>query len=627
MCGFTAIIGLNGRKVDAAALERMAFSLQHRGPDDKGVYIKGSVGFGFRRLSILDLSPSGHQPKVSQDGKRILVFNGEIYNYIELREQLISLGHVFESSGDTEVLLAAYSEWGVDCLPRLNGMWAFVIYDLAEKKIFGSRDRFGVKPLFRHSSNDLVLFGSEIKAILHSGYYRSKLNLEVAARFLVQHRLDVDDETFYAEIEQVPAGSAFEVYLDGREKTWTYWSLDSIKQEKADNPCEDFRQLFDDAVRLRMRSDVPVGVCLSGGLDSTSIICSMANVKTNSLSPLEAFSFMSKDHDESRYIFDTIQMTGAHLNRLVVNPHLLINKLEKILWYHDGPVHSMTALVGFELMGLAAKAGVKVILNGQGSDETIAGYHSYFLTHWSAMLRKRRLVQAWKEIKQHSSLLGSNRYMQFVSSMRSILQDAVSRLPPYAWAAAWKHRINLDRRGWFTQELLSHLRTEERVGIRSLEDALKFSVQKDPLPLFLRIEDRNSMAHSVEARLPFLDYRLVTLLFSIGSEWKMRGPWNKYILRESMLGRIPESVRTRVDKMGFPVPGKQWAATALYEPLQDMLASREMKESGFYNAEIIKQDLNSHVRGVVDLSSSLFNIAQFQTWSNLNESIPTSNLN
>jgi asparagine synthase (glutamine-hydrolysing) len=251
---------------------------------------------------------------------------------------------VFESSGDTEVLLAAYSEWGVDCLPRLNGMWAFVIYDLAEKKIFGSRDRFGVKPLFRHSSNDLVLFGSEIKAILHSGYYRSKLNLEVAARFLVQHRLDVDDETFYAEIEQVPAGSAFEVYLDGREKTWTYWSLDSIKQEKADNPCEDFRQLFDDAVRLRMRSDVPVGVCLSGGLDSTSIICSMANVKTNSLSPLEAFSFMSKDHDESRYIFDTIQMTGAHLNRLVVNPHLLINKLEKILWYHDGPVHSMTAL-------------------------------------------------------------------------------------------------------------------------------------------------------------------------------------------------------------------------------------------------------------------------------------------
>ena len=354
MCGIAAIIGLEGRKVDAAALERMAFSLQHRGPDDKGIYINGSIGFGFRRLSILDLSPSGHQPKVSRDGKKVLVFNGEIYNYIELREELVALGHTFESNGDTEVLLAAYSEWGVDCLPKLNGMWAFLIYDVAENKVFGSRDRFGVKPLFRYSSGNIVLFGSEIKAILNSGYYQSKINWEVAARFLVEDRLDVDNQTFYAGIEQVPAGSAFELYLDGRHNVWSYWSLDNIKPDNVAHPCEVFKELFDDAVRLRMRSDVPVGVCLSGGLDSTSILCSMAKVKTDSILPLEAFSYLTKEYDESRYVSDTIQLTGAHLNRLAVNPALLVSKLEKVLWYHDEPVHSMTALVGFELMGLGA---------------------------------------------------------------------------------------------------------------------------------------------------------------------------------------------------------------------------------------------------------------------------------
>jgi len=627
MCGFAAIIGLDGRKVDAAALERMAFSLQHRGPDDKGVYINGSIGFGFRRLSILDLSPSGHQPKVSCDGKKILVFNGEIYNYIELREELIALGHVFESSGDTEVLLAAYSQWGAECLPRLNGMWAFLIYDVAEKKIFGSRDRFGVKPLFRYTSEDLVLFGSEIKAILSSGYYQSRINWDVAARFLVENRLDVDSETFYAGIEQVPAGSAFELYLDGRHRVWSYWSLDNIKPETVASPCEAFKELFDDAVRLRMRSDVPVGVCLSGGLDSTSIICSMAKMKTAPFSPLEAFSYMSKDYDESRYISDSIQFTGAHLNRLEVNPDLLVSKLEKVLWYHDEPVHSMTALVGFELMGLAAETGVKVILNGQGADETIAGYHSYFGNLWGEMLRKGQAFQAWREITQHSSSLGSNAYLLFLASILPVLLDGISGLSLYRQATAWKHRITLDRKGWFTPEFLAHLKMEKAVRIRSLDEALKVSVQRQPLPLFLRIEDRNSMAHSVEARLPFLDYRLVTFLFSLSSDWKMRGPWNKYILRQSMAGSIPESVRTRVDKMGFPVPSKEWVATALYEPLQDMLASREMKASGLYDVDTIRQDLESHRNGIKDLSCVLFNIAQFQMWSNLNDSIAASTLN
>jgi asparagine synthase (glutamine-hydrolysing) len=621
MCGVAALIGLGGRKTDPAALERMTSSLQHRGPDDKGVYINGSVGFGFRRLAILDLSPSGHQPKVSHDGKKILVFNGEIYNYIELREELRALGHDFESSGDTEVLLAAYAEWGTNCLAKLNGMWAFLIYDVEEHKIFGSRDRFGVKPLYRYSSGDLVVFGSEIKAIVHSGYYKTEINFGAAARFLIEDKLDIDTMTFYKGVEQIPPGSAFELYLDGRSHTWLYWSLDDIEQCEVADPCETFKELFEDAVRLRMRSDVPVGVCLSGGLDSTSILCSMTTARTSTSSPLEAFSFISKDFDESRYISDTIKLTGAQLNKLDVNPASLVAGLQKVLWYHDEPIHSMTALVGFELMGLAAKKGVKVILNGQGADETIAGYHSYFGAHWAGMLRRRQFFQMWNEIKQHSSAFGSDPYMLSISAFLSVLSGRLSTASLYRRAAVYKKRMKLNRNGWFSTEFLSHLNwDQESRRIRTLEDALKVSVQRHPLPLFLRIEDRNSMAHSVEARLPFLDYRLVRLLFTLPSEWKMRGPWNKYILRQSMAGMIPESVRTRRDKMGFPVPGKQWMMEAFYTPMKDLLASREMRESGLYNVSILSKDLDLQCKSGKDLSTPMFNIAQFQLWSNLQRS-------
>ena len=243
------------------------------------------------------------------------------------------------------------------------------------------------------------------------------------------------------------------------------------------------------------------------------------------------------------------------------------------------------------------------------------------------MLRKGQVFQVWREIKQHSSSLGSNPYRLFLASILPVLLDGISGLSLYRQAAAWKNRIALDRKGWFTPEFLAHLKMEKPVRIRSLEDALKVSVRRQPLPLFLRIEDRNSMAHSVEARLPFLDYRLVTLLFSLSSDWKMRGAWNKYILRQSMAGSIPESVRMRVDKMGFPVPSKQWVTAALYEPLQGMLASREMRDTGLYNVDIIRKDLESHHKGIKDVSHDLFNIAQFQMWSNTNHSVAASALN
>src|SRR5689334_16836249 len=226
MCGIAVICGVAGKPADEAALKRMTQSLVHRGPDDSGLYVDGSVGLGFRRLSILDLSPAGHQPMTSDDGRFIIVFNGEIFNYVELRNELTAAGYRFHSSGDTEVLLNAYRHWGAECLPKLNGMWAFLIYDRSERRLFGSRDRFGVKPLFVNRQKDCVLFASEIKAIRASGLYRGGMNWRVASRFLIEGHLDDTGESFYEGIDPIPAGSAFELGLNGSWRSWKFWDLD-----------------------------------------------------------------------------------------------------------------------------------------------------------------------------------------------------------------------------------------------------------------------------------------------------------------------------------------------------------------------------------------------------------------
>jgi asparagine synthase (glutamine-hydrolysing) len=335
------MLGLNGTPADRVVLERMTASMRHRGPDGEGIYAAGPVGLGFRRLSILDLSHAADQPMVSDDGQLILVFNGEIYNYIELRRELEALGHQFKSTGDTEVLLHSYRQWGRDCLARFNGMWAFVVYDHRRGVLFGSRDRFGVKPLYFHRTRNSVLLASEIKAFLSSGICRSGPNWKIISSYLLEHRLDEGSESFYEGIEQIPAGTAFELDLRGELKTWRYWSLPQPSAEEISEPARQFADLFEDSVRLRMRSDVPVGVCLSGGLDSTAIICAMARQWGGSEQALHAFSYYAKEFDESAYIADTIELTRAHLNRLDSDPLQAWQALDRVLSFHDEPVHAM----------------------------------------------------------------------------------------------------------------------------------------------------------------------------------------------------------------------------------------------------------------------------------------------
>ena len=622
MCGFAVMLALNGEKADLSVVDKMTTSIRHRGPDDEGRYVEGPVGFGFRRLSILDLSLSGHQPMLSDDGQQVMVFNGEIYNYLELRAELEALGHRFKSSGDTEVLLHAYREWGSTCLDKLNGMWAFVIFDKKKRKFFGARDRFGIKPLYRYQGRDHVFFASEIKAILASGYYAMKTNWSIASKFLLQGRLDEGKETFYEGIEQIPPGTAFEFNLDTGSNEWHLWSLENIPQMSISDPPRDFYDVFEDAVKLRMRSDVPVGVCLSGGLDSTSIISLMAKLRADPKylpgKSLQAFSYVSAEFDESLYIADTIEQTQAEINRLGINPSGLWNQLTQVLGYHDEPLHSATALIGFNLMALAANNGVKVVLNGQGADETIGGYHSYFPNYWTSLLRSGRVGETFSEIKAFCVEHGGNARDLFLKTLRRFYRSELGRLSSYRKIANLRKHNTYAKDPFFSPDLSKQLNLGDRGYMNeALNTALRYSVEYRPLPLYLRIEDRNSMAHSVEARLPFLDYRLVSLVWKLPVEWKMRGPLNKYVLRASMRGHIPESVRSRIDKMGFPTSVRQWFANQWYEPMRDLLASQEAHQRGIYDVDFIQKELDRHRNGEIDASRKLFRVAQFEVLAQL----------
>ena len=623
MCGFAGIVAFDGAPIDEGALHRMGSALMHRGPDDMGLHGAPGVGFVFRRLSILDISACGHQPMVSDDGDYVIVFNGEIYNFVELRRELESLGWRFRSTGDTEVLLTAYRQWGAECVSRFNGMWAFLIHDRRRRLVVGSRDRMGVKPLYRYRTGSHVYFASEIKAIRASGGYTGRLRSDKTAEFLLVGRADeVPDDlgTFHEQIEQVPPGSVFELSPDGRSREWRFWSIPSLERDHRETPPpQEFARLFSESVHLRLRSDVPVGVSMSGGLDSTSVMCVMATALANAGSdlrrqPVRAFCYLSPEFDESKYISETLKQTGAELHPVNVDPLRMWDGLGSFVWHHDEPVHSMTAMVGYEVYRTAAAAGVKVVLGGQGADETAAGYPSYFPVFWRELAATGAWGRLRRDISAYAKAHGQPASGLFRQALLGLAGTVLRRTAAYRSRATARERQRRQSHPWYSADMKAQApAVAEDLPSFHLRDTLRWGVERAPLPLYLRVEDRNSMAHSVEARLPFMDYRLVEFLFSLPSYWKLHGELNKYVLREGMRGVIPDMVRERVDKMGFPTSAQKWFAGPLYEPMRDLLASQRTRERGLYDIARIERDLDRHAAGEVDVSSGLFNVAQMET--------------
>jgi len=591
--------------------------IRHRGPDGEGFFVDKSMAIGFRRLSILDLSEAADQPMWSQDGNFVIAFNGEIYNYIEIRNELLAKGVKFFSSSDTEVLLNAYICWGGACLERFNGMFSFVIYDVINRRIFGARDRFGVKPLHYYEDDSVILLASEIKSIMASGLVSKDINWKVAADFLVNGQLDTTDETFFAGVNRIPAATCFTInVVDGVMERSKYWALaDQLDGEySADELAHKYSDVFENSVALRLRSDVPVGVLLSGGIDSSSIICEMHS-QLNVDQSLYAFSYTSDDFDESEYLNAVLEKTKPKIFYVESTPVDFIDSLSSLLWSHDEPVHSFTALVGYKLMEVASREGVKVVLGGQGADEVLAGYPNYFFHYWYSLLEARKFRLLNDQIMVFEKIYGSGRLSVVLSLFVAYVKNKMSEARAYREASIYYRKFKLSRSGCFKKDFVKCFLSPSCVsGKIDLDSVIRQSIGVSPLPIYLRVEDRNSMAHSVEGRLPFMDYRLVNLALSSSDEGKMLDGWSKRILRMAMAGKIPESVRLRRDKMGFPTPIDKWVSTDLYSMFYESLNDLSPHTRTAVDTSCLLSDLDRHKRGEVNLGARFFRVLQFDRW-------------
>ena len=622
MCGFVGFLALSTESAPSADwMTSLIDTIAHRGPDDHGILIDGRAALGFRRLSILDLSQAGHQPMTSRDGTLSMVFNGEIYNYLELRTELLALGHRFVSSGDTEVLLAAYAQWGRRCVDRLVGMYAFCIIDRRTSTMFVARDRLGIKPLYVVSHPRGVLFASELKAIRRSGLWGGELNTARFAQFLSLGRTEEvpdDADTYLEGVQQILPGHSCTLRFDGARTDERYWTPPHAEKPAGDDVVPRFLELFDDAMQLHMRSDVPVGVMLSGGMDSVSIACTMAQLADTARTgqALHAFCYMSEDFDESEQLQDTISRTGATMHRVAaVEADSFWTRLREAMWFHDEPVHSPSVLMGFELYRLAAANGIRVVLSGQGADETIGGYHYLFDHMLVTEALRGRLPTLLAQAKVVAESSGRSERDVLMRTARMVRAHLMSSMAGYRSVSAGRRLQEGRGRAFLNPEFraLASPALELPAG-QTLSVALERAIRQTPLPHYLRIEDRNSMAHSVESRVPFLDHRLVEHALELPARWKMSDGWNKRVLREAMAGRIPDSVRLRRQKFGFPTSSKRWFAGPLAAGLRDIVDGGAAMRSGWFDQAAVKRELERHVRGETDASNLLFNVAQLDSW-------------
>ena len=566
MCGIAGILHFDRARPAADALvRRMTSTLVHRGPDGDGYFTHGCVGLGHRRLSIIDLA-TGDQPFISADGNLALVYNGELYNYLEIRRDLKSRGRHFRTESDTEVLLQAYDEWGTDCLSRFNGMWAFALWDEKRERLFCARDRLGEKPFYYALWNDSLIFGSEMKALFAAGVPRD-VNEEMLDALLCFGYLPAP-YTFYSAIRKLPAGCYLTAQA-GRVDVQRYWDVPSRPAEelRTDAPAvyREFEELFEDSVRLRMRSDVPVGAFLSGGLDSASVVAAMSAASS---APIKTctIGFDSSGGDERALARLVARKFNTDHVESVVEPEHADLLLKKLAWHFDEPFGDTSALPTYEVSRIARKL-VTVVLTGDGGDEVLGGYPVHqsekLVSIWANIPRVLRAPIAWVGDKALlvSDVGGRNRGAQRARRVLATANsDFVSRLEAkqIGFAAAQRR-------------LLVAGNSRVRPAREFIEEALASSAARDGLGLLSywqhRVElperylckvDRCSMANSLEARVPFLDHRIVELLANVSSSVKMPGLRRKEVLRRTIGRRLPAPLLA-APKRGFDPPMRDWA--------------------------------------------------------------------
>ncbi|GBR73587.1 asparagine synthetase B [Candidatus Termititenax aidoneus] len=554
MCGIATIISKHS-EASAGSLRQMLELIKHRGPDDTGIFIDGRVALGHNRLAIIDLSAQGHQPFFYQD-KYVLIFNGEIYNYLELKQELETAGYKFNTQTDTEVIPAAYDYWGTDCLQHFNGMWSFVLYDKQSKNIFAARDRFGVKPFYYSETADCLAFASEIKQFTCLPGWTPKLNRRLAWEFLVFSGLDHSPETFFQDVYQLRGGQCLQYSVSGKRlqiKTW-YDLAARVKKNKVfpQKRPQEYLRRFQDSVRLRLRSDVKVGSCLSGGLDSSSIVLTLHNILQEQRKPdiQETVSACAKykQYDEQEFIDEVVARSSVKSHRIYPEYAALLADLDQIIWQQDEPFDSTSVFAQWTVFAEAKRNELTVMLDGQGADEQLAGYHEYYGRFFAGLLRRGRLLRLRRELKAYKKLHG---YTNF-----NILKQFANDLLPYKLKRFFKKLLNKERLDWLN--VLEKQKSVYEQNFGSVQKAGLAQLQYTNLPRLLHYEDRNSMAHSIEARVPFLDYKLVEYTAALPDGCKIRDGYTKYILREAMRSALPEKICWRADKKGFVTPEEIW---------------------------------------------------------------------
>ena len=615
MCGISGIVAR--QPVNLAAVEAMNALIRHRGPDGEGVWKSpdGQAVLGHRRLAVIDPTPAAAQPMVSPNGDLVLTFNGEIYNYQELGGDLRAVGSIFNSQSDSEVLLQGYARYREDVLQHLNGMFAFAIYDTTSKRLFCARDRFGEKPFLYVDGPGFFAFASEYKALLSLTEVSHDVDTDRLLNFLNQPRISLDGErdTVFREIKQLLPGEYLYVDLESMEVTVVrYWRphIDPALSDVDDREAvEQLRILLLDSVKIRMRSDVPIGSCLSGGLDSGAIVSLNRQILGETV-PYHVFTgcFPGTSADEWPYAQEIVNAANVTSHLVEPLPETFLDDLPEFMWHNELPVGSSSQFAQWCVFRLAKERGVTVLLDGQGADEVLAGYEQYFREYLSAL-------RASGDYDREEELAIRSRYP---AAFPTLAQSLVTQLPQslrYGMAHLLKKgsdfRFGLNR---VAMNRLTAINKDVATGASALTDKLHEDALEANLPTLLRYGDRNSMAHSREVRLPFCDHRVAELSLSLAPRILLGEAQTKRLLREAMKGILPERVRTRWNKQGFLPPQESWMEGKLLGWVEETIASPTFAARGFWNVPWWKSALKRLQSGERHLAWELWRPVICEAW-------------
>jgi asparagine synthase (glutamine-hydrolysing) len=624
MCGINgiALSGNSRRDIDASVLKRMRDVITHRGPDEAGMFIDGRVGLGHRRLSIVDVK-SGHQPMTNEDGSLHIIYNGEIYTHADFRPTLESRGHVYSTHCDTETILHLYEEHREKCVDHLRGMFAFAIWDSVRRELFIARDRLGVKPLYYALTDDGSLyFASEIKALIEAGAIKPEINYQALPDYLANHAPS-GEETLYRGVKRLLPGYILQ-WCDGKVRISKYWDVSFVKDDRPRSDSDyiaEWSELFRESVRLRLMADVPLGMFLSGGIDSSAIAAVMSQMVA---APIKTFSvaFAEREANELEYARLVADAFKTDHHEVVVSPSEFFGALPKLVWHEDEPLAHPSSVALYFVSKLASQH-VKVVLTGEGSDELLAGYSRY---------RKTILNLA----------VGRPYHRVLPSGLRDVIRNRIQELP-YASKLRQKltrtfltlspdiESIYFDNFAVFSRAMQRDLfarETKERIGAAdpysavrdalretdatSMLDRLLYADIKTYLHELLMKQDQMSMAASIESRVPFLDHKLVEFTASLPQRMKLRGSTTKYILRESMKGVLPEQILSR-PKMGFPVPVGSWFRGAWSGIVDEYVLSERAVNRGIFNWPFVESLVRRHHAGE-DHTERLWSLVNFEMW-------------